>query len=34
MTLRGGVLRMTTHSSMAAPDLNTIPNNCVRENSL
>ena len=28
MTLRGGVLRMTT------PDLNTIPKNCVRENPL
>ena len=28
------VLRMTTPSSMAAPDLNTIPNNCVGENSL
>ena len=34
MTLRGGVLRMTTPSSMVLSDLNTIPNNCIRENSL
>ena len=34
MTYRGGVLRETTPSSMAAPDLNTIPNNCAWGNSL
>ena len=34
MTIRGGVLRETTPSSMPLPDLNTLPYNCVRENSL
>ena len=34
MTLGGGVLRMTTPSCMAACNLNTVPHNCVRENSL
>ena len=33
MTLRGGVLRETTPSSMSLPDLNTIPYDCVGENS-
>ena len=34
MTLREGVKRETTPSIMAFPELNTIPDNCVGENSL
>ena len=29
MTLKGGLLRETTPSSMSAPDLNTIPKNAL-----